>query len=50
MRTLLISFAFAGLLAAGQEAGKTHNDPYVHGSIGEARLEQEIRHQLVMLP
>lgn len=34
-------------LAAGQS---DHQDPYVHGPAGEARLVQEIRHQLVMLP
>jgi hyperosmotically inducible protein len=34
-------------LLAGQ---KEHNDPYVHGPANEPRMQQEIRHQLVMLP
>ena len=34
----------------GQNAPSDHNDPYVHGPAGEARLIQEVRHQLVMLP
>lgn len=53
MRNMIASMIAAGLLlsplavSAGQKA---HNDPYVHGPANEARLPQEIRHQLVMLP
>lgn len=52
MRVLLLSIVSvlsSGILCA-QDAGKTHNDPYVHGAKNEARLVQEVRHQLVMLP
>ena len=49
MRALL-SFFFAAGLVLGQNASKAHNDPYVHGPKNEARLAQEVRHQLVMLP
>lgn len=53
MRKVLYSVSLAALLilpssfAAGQS---DHNDPYVHGPAGEARLVQEVRHRLVMLP
>ena len=49
MRVLLLSIFSAGLLLA-QSTSQTHNDPYVHGPKNEARLAQEVRHQLVMLP
>jgi hyperosmotically inducible protein len=39
------------LLPLGLLAGqKEHNDPYVPGPANEPRMQQEIRHQLVMLP
>ena len=39
------------LLPCGFATGQSnHEDPYVHGPAGEARMVQEIRHQLVMLP
>ena len=53
MRKILVGFVTAGMLLsplpllAGQ---KGHNDPYVHGPANESRVQQEIRHQLVMLP
>jgi len=43
MSALLISSAMAA------KDGK-HIDPYVNGPAGEAKMVQEIRHQLVMIP
>ncbi len=45
MKLLLVAVFSVGLLAA-----QKHNDPYLHANAGEARLVQEVRHQLVMLP
>ncbi|MDQ2842652.1 MAG: BON domain-containing protein [Acidobacteriota bacterium] len=39
--TVCVPFAF------GQSS---HNDPYLRGPAGEAKMVQEVRHQLVMLP
>jgi hyperosmotically inducible periplasmic protein len=53
MRKAFCSTVLASLIVVpcGFAAGQSdHNDPYVHGPAGEARLVQEIRHQLVMLP
>jgi hyperosmotically inducible protein len=41
---LLVSSAFA------KDNDKQHIDPYVTGPVDEARMVQEVRHQLVMLP
>jgi hyperosmotically inducible protein len=41
---LLVSSAIA------KDNDKQHLDPYVTGPVDEARLVQEVRHQLVMLP
>jgi hyperosmotically inducible protein len=35
---------------AAKDNDKQHMDPYVTGPVDEARMVQEIRHQLVMLP
>ncbi len=53
MRNLSCSAAVLSLLlmSGGLAVGQSsHNDPYLHGPAGEARLVQEVRHQLVMLP
>jgi len=52
MRKLVYSLlAFAGLLGSSAWAQqKDHNDAFVRGPQGEARLIQQVRHQLVMLP
>jgi len=50
-KALSFAFAVATLLApAGFAAAQDHSDPYVRGTANEARLVQEVRHQLVMLP
>ncbi len=49
MRALLFSVFSVGLVLA-QNSSTTHNDPYLHGPKNEARLAQEVRHQLIMLP
>jgi hyperosmotically inducible protein len=35
---------------AAKDSDKQHIDPYVNGPTDEARMVQEVRHQLVMLP
>ena len=53
MRQAFCSTVLAALMIVpcGLTAAQSnHNDPYVHGPAGEARLIQEVRHQLVMLP
>jgi hyperosmotically inducible periplasmic protein len=37
-------------IAAKDNNDKQHMDPYVTGPVDEARMVQEVRHQLVMLP
>ncbi len=50
-KSLFLPLLFAGLLAPAIEAQqKDHNDAFVRGQNGDARLIQEVRHQLVMLP
>lgn len=44
---LSVSFLLPGGVALAQSG---HNDSFVRGQAGEARLIQEVRHQLVMLP
>jgi hyperosmotically inducible periplasmic protein len=53
MKTSVISLVFAATLVmppAVFSQDKKHNDAFVPGTSGEARLVQEVRHQLVMLP
>ena len=52
MRLAAIPAVFSlALLSSGPAPAQTaHQDPYLQGAPGEARLVQEIRHQLVMLP
>jgi hyperosmotically inducible protein len=38
------------ILSAGFAAKKDHNDAFVAGDPAEARIVQQVRHQLVMLP
>jgi hyperosmotically inducible protein len=45
---LLTGFLFLPIGLYAQK--KDHNDAFVQGPAGEARLAQEVRHQLVMLP
>jgi hyperosmotically inducible protein len=40
----------AGIAADKDKDDKKHIDPYINGAPNEARLVQEVRHQLVMLP
>ncbi len=37
-------------IAAKDNSEKQHLDPYVTGPVDEARMVQEVRHKLVMLP
>lgn len=55
MRSLLVPFTALILssLVIAQDASKshdTHEDPYLRGDKNEARLIQQVRHELVMLP
>jgi hyperosmotically inducible protein len=54
MRKLFLVPFLTGLLLVPvglyAQNNKDHNDAFVHGPNGEARLAQEVRHQLVMLP
>jgi hyperosmotically inducible protein len=43
-------FISSGIAADDKDKAKQHFDPYVTGPANEARLVQEVRHQLVMLP
>jgi hyperosmotically inducible protein len=43
-------FISSAIAAEDKDKGKQHLDPYVTGPANEARLVQEVRHQLVMLP
>ncbi len=47
---LFLASAGFAIAQNGQNAQSDHNDPYMRGPAGEARLVQEVRHQLVMLP
>jgi hyperosmotically inducible protein len=51
-KSLFFPVLFAGLLVApaAWAQQKDHNDAFVRGPQNEARLAQEVRHQLVMLP
>ena len=54
MRRILCSIALTAGLAfpvcPGSQRDKNHNDAFVAGPRGEARIAQEVRHQLLMLP
>ena len=51
MRKMLVPLLSAVLFIPALWAQqKDHNDAFVHGPRGEARMAQEVRHQLVMLP
>lgn len=51
-RQWIVSLLCTGLMipASAWAQKKDHNDAFVRGPQGEARLAQEVRHQLVMLP
>ena len=54
MRRILCSIALTAGLALpvcpASQRDKNHNDAFVAGPRGEARIAQEVRHQLLMLP
>ncbi len=53
MRKVFCSTLLSAALALSvglASAQSNHQDPYIHGPQGEARLVQEVRHELVMLP
>ena len=50
MRKLLLAAVALGAALVSNLSAQKHEDPYLHGPKGEARLIQEVRHQLVMLP
>ncbi len=53
MRRVFCSAFLAALFITpwGLTAGQSdHNDPYLHGSPGQSRLVQQVRHELLMLP
>ncbi len=49
-RTCFAVLAGALLFASAVAAKDSHIDPYVNGPAGEAKMVQEIRHQLVSIP
>jgi hypothetical protein len=53
MRRIPYSIALAGVLLVdvcpAAQHDKNHNDAFVAGPVGEARLAQQVRHKLLML-
>jgi hyperosmotically inducible protein len=54
MGRILYSIALAGVLLVrvcpAAQRDKNHNDAFVAGPAGEARIAQQVRHELLMLP
>src|SRR5258708_27240649 len=52
MTGVLLAVLLASLAgyAAKDDKDKKHNDAFMRGDVGEARIAREVRHQLLMLP